>query len=1243
MSNRKIPQIPALSTALNGTEEFEIARGSVSYRLTSIDLFKAVGILPATSGNPVPASGFRIPLFRISDGASVSCSLDQALTIQGGVPAGGTTGQALVKASATDYDTTWAAVATVTSVNASGGTTGLTFSGGPITTSGTLTLAGTLAVANGGTGQTTAVAAFDALAPTTTRGDLIARGASVNGRLAIGASGTLLRSDGIDPSWQTVSTVLDTIGSTRGQVLYRGAATWAALSAGTSGHLLRTNGAGADPSWVNGATAIDINSLTALQDYNPSTDKLIVYDTSAGDNKSLIENILVRYGADVSGVSDSTAAFQAAVDSGYGEIELPPSSTIRINGTVTITLPVVIRGTGMDPTNTGTADANIVTSGTSNNIFNVNSDNVTFENINIVGTLARTAAGQGRAIAVGTNYSTVTDGAINVVTDATKLNSATANWVIGDIGKYVTIPGAGAAGARLNALITARNSATQVTISPAASTTVSGQTVNYGHIYEGCTFRNVSTSSHSVGIEFLNAASWMIDNCYLQSYDSLHVRCIVNADAGDSSIQAGLLAADASAGKCIYWRSSGALKVTAVKFLDAQDHISIDWSWATSGGPIVTGCSFENVARYFFHATGDGTALMNGSNVTGNWFNGSGSVLFDNAAGTGWFQRLNWIGNTHTSSSVATLLDIGRALDGFFLAGNTIDGGSFGGATGINVRASAANGNVYGNRFVGLATNYTNSSASTRMALPVDQGGTGLTSGTSGGILYYSAAGTLASTGALTLYGLMVGGGVGGSPGALASIGTTTQVLHGNAAGQPTWGAVQLGAGGDVTGTLSVANGGTGITSFGTGIATWLGTPSSANLAAAVTDETGTGSLVFATTPTLTTPILGTPTSGTLTNCTGLPISTGVSGLGTGVATFLATASSANLASAVSDETGTGSLVFANTPTLVTPVLGTPTSGTLTNCTGLPISTGVSGLGTGVATFLATPSSANLASAVTDETGSGALVFGTSPTLATPTFTTSATGPLLIGGTGASSTLTLQSTSGVGTSDSIVFKVGNNGATTAMSINTSGNITANVTLGVGAASPTAGVPLYVRTATDHNLEVSNTGGGIGIQVLNNARDTYQTLAFTAVSSAFNSGGTTALSLDSSANATFGRAATSSHATSGIGYSTGAGGTVTQATSKSTGVTLNNVCGTITMNNASLAATTTVGFTLTNSSIAATDVVVAAIKSGATANSYSLTVGAVAAGSCLIELRNGTGGALAEAVVLSFAVMKAVAA
>jgi hypothetical protein len=81
-----------------------------------------------------------------------------------------------------------------------------------------------------------------------------------------------------------------------------------------------------------------------------------------------------------------------------------------------------------------------------------------------------------------------------------------------------------------------------------------------------------------------------------------------------------------------------------------------------------------------------------------------------------------------------------------------------------------------------------------------------------------------------------------------------------------------------VAGTLAVANGGTGITSFGAGIATFLGTPSSANLAAALTDETGSGSAVFATSPTLVTPNLGTPSAAVLTSATGLPLTTGVTG-----------------------------------------------------------------------------------------------------------------------------------------------------------------------------------------------------------------------------------------------------------------------------------------------------------------------------------------------------------------------------
>lgn len=115
--------------------------------------------------------------------------------------------------------------------------------------------------------------------------------------------------------------------------------------------------------------------------------------------------------------------------------------------------------------------------------------------------------------------------------------------------------------------------------------------------------------------------------------------------------------------------------------------------------------------------------------------------------------------------------------------------------------------------------------------------------------------------------------------------------------------------------------------------------------------------------------------------------------------------------------------------------------------------------------------------------------------------------------------------------------------------------------------------------------------------------------------------------------------TSSSATAGMGYTTGAGGTQTQATSKSTTVVLNKVTGAITMNNASLNAATEVSFTVTNSTVAAADVVVACHSSAGTAGAYSVECNSIAAGSFAITVSNLTAGALGEAIVLSFVVIK----
>jgi hypothetical protein len=148
----------------------------------------------------------------------------------------------------------------------------------------------------------------------------------------------------------------------------------------------------------------------------------------------------------------------------------------------------------------------------------------------------------------------------------------------------------------------------------------------------------------------------------------------------------------------------------------------------------------------------------------------------------------------------------------------------------------------------------------------------------------------------------------------------------------------------------------------------------------------GSGNLSFAT-GLSSGGALGTPSSGTLTNCTGLPVSTGISGLAANVATFLATPSSANLAAALTDETGTGANVFANTPTLVTPILGTPTSGTLSNCT-------VDG--TNKVGYIGAPQSTNTTVAASD---AGKHIYFTGGSTATLTVNTNATTAIDVGTT----------------------------------------------------------------------------------------------------------------------------------------------------------------------------------------------------------------------------------------------------
>lgn len=355
------------------------------------------------------------------------------------------------------------------------------------------------------------------------------------------------------------------------------------------------------------------------------------------------------------------------------------------------------------------------------------------------------------------------------------------------------------------------------------------------------------------------------------------------------------------------------------------------------------------------------------------------------------------------------------------------------------------------------------SSLTLATALPVTSGGTGVTTSTGTTNVVLSNSPTLV-TPALGTPSALVGTNITGTATAFTASNVTTNA--------------------NLTGM---------VTSVGN--AASLGSFTSAQLATALTDETGTGANVFATSPTLVTPALGTPSAIVLTNATSVPVNQATGTLAV-----------ANGGTGVTAKTGTGSVVLNTSPTLVTPLLGTPTSGVATNLTGtaagltagsVTTNANLTGAVTSVgnAASLGSFTSAQLATALTDETGTGANVFAVSPTF-TGTVGVAAlntTGKLGVGTATPAGIFSAVSTTSTGTSTSAwsnAYSVfgpnagATDGAALGLGYNTTDDRSEVLSLAPGVAWKTmnfytAGVQFTARAGAE-SMRVTTYDAGVGV-------------------------------------------------------------------------------------------------------------------------------------------------------------------